>query len=60
MNSEDFSAENEYVSVKFAQRLVRDHHITIDDLHTAIGFGEIEMTKDNMVNTSELLLWLGY
>lgn len=60
MNSEDFATDYPYVDLKFAQRLVRDHHLTIDDLHDAIGIGQIEMTKDKAVNTDELLLWLGY
>jgi len=60
MDSQDFAADYPWVDIKFAQRLVRDHHLTIDDLHNAIGIGQIETTKDMDVKTSDLILWLGY
>lgn len=69
MNSQDFAADYPWVDIKFARRLViedkalglvRDRHLTIDDLHNAIGIGRIETTKDGDVKTADLMLWLGY
>ena len=60
MDSQDFATDYPWVDIQFAQRLVRDHHLTIDDLHNAIGIGQIETTKNMDVKTSDLMLWLGY
>lgn len=71
MDSQDFAECTPYVTVKFAQQLTRDHHLTIDELHGAIGGGDVltcyptfdgepDTTGGEQVVTSSLLLWLGY
>ena len=71
MDSQDFAECTPYVTVKFAQRLTRDHHISIDELHDAIGIGHVltcyptfdgepDIAAGEHVVTSSLLLWLGY
>jgi len=71
MNSQEFAECTPYVTVKFAQRLTRDHHISIDELHDAIGIGHVltcyptfdgepDIAGEEQVVTSSLLTWLGY